>query len=301
MPKPPPKLRIRAPPTVPDIHFDGEEPIALDLNVDAALVLRDLVGIDDYPLVLALYPVIPDPEDAARVAKFVSEQLVDAHILVDDTVHPRVAEWLRCLDRPDMELAVRIIECGDDEREPSMLRMALVRQAGNHVLAVRYEDHIVVQPVFHEGKGLGVVSAALRAALGPSDPLPIEQFSAPREALRELPTDPQEYRRAIRELGATAKTANVLGRPAEEMVRRAEVIMIEHRDGGAGSVQTPASLAVLDTLSGRVVVTPSVALDGQVRQTYRPGDDAAVHAGIAALVELLPGRSWFDTARTDQN
>lgn len=88
----------------------------------------------------------------------------------------------------------------------------------------------------------------------------------------------------------------MLDRVFDEVARRAEVVMIEHHDGRTAD---PANaLTVLDTLSGRVVVTPSVAVDGTVWATYSPGDDAALQAGIAALVELLPNRSWFATSRT---
>ena len=54
-----------------------------------------------------------------------------------------------------------------------------------------------------------------------------------------------------------------------------------------------------DAESGRIVVTPSVALDGERWSTYVPGDGTALHAGLVALVELLPGRSWFGTSRSD--
>lgn len=274
-------------------------PISIDLNVDAALVLQNMVGIDSYPLVLALVPNIPKIADRDRVHAVVTEQLAEAGIVEGDRVHPIVESWLHCLYRPDMELAVRIQDNGLGGNDPAMLRMSLVRKGEEHVLAVRCDDHVVIQSAFHEGRQLNTLAAAVTSALGSYPVLNFEPMSAAAEALAEVSADPEERRMVLCELGAVPHTASVLTRAMEEVVRRTEVIMVEHRDGGSGSIHTKACVSVLDTLSGRLVVTPSVALDGQIWSTFQPGDDAAVQAGIKALVELLPSRSWFDTSRAD--
>lgn len=274
------------------------DPVAVDLNVDAALVLKDMVGIDSYPQVLALLPNIFDEEDARRVRTVVREQLTETGIIDGDLVHPRIAEWLRCLDRPDVELVVRVLDYSDSEDNPNMLRMSLVRRGPTHVMAVRCDDYVVIQEVFHEGRQLDTVGAALLSALGSAPALQFEPFSTTVDQLADLPADLDECRRALRELGAAPHTASVLTRVSVEVLRRAEVLMIEHRDGGSGSIRTPAGVGVLDTLSGRLITTPSTAMDGQLWSTYRPGDDAAVQAGIVALAELLPSHSWFDISRT---
>ncbi|WP_280471858.1 ESX secretion-associated protein EspG [Nocardia cyriacigeorgica] len=275
------------------------DPVAIDLNVDAALLLKDLVGIDSYPPVLALLPNIYNLEDRDRVRAVVAEQLAEAGILVDDRVHPAVAQWLRCLDRPDVELVVRIVETGAGGETPGMLRMSLVRTGESHVLALRNDDHVVIQPVFHEGRQLNTVAAALVAAVGQYPALRFEPMSATMQALTEVPEDLDERKLALVELGAQPHTAGLLSRVMGEVMRRAEVVMIEHRDGGSGSVDTGVCVSILDTASGRLVVTPSKAMDGEIWSTYAPGDDAAINASVAALVDLLPGRSWFDTTRAD--
>ncbi|WP_040793337.1 ESX secretion-associated protein EspG [Nocardia paucivorans] len=274
------------------------DPVAVDLNVDAALVLQDMVGIDSYPQVLALMPNIFDEEDARRVRAVVQEQLTEAGIIDGDLVHPRIAEWLRCLERPDVELEARLIDHSEDADNPNVLRMSLVRQGTNHVMAVRCDDYVVVQKVFHEGRSLDILSAALRSALGSARALQFEPFSTTVDQLADLPTDLDECRRVLKELGAVPHTANVLTRVTEEVLRRGEVLMTEHRDGGSGAFRTPSGVGILDTLSGRLITTPSMAMDGQLWSTYRPGDDAAIHAGVVALTELLPSHSWFDSSRT---
>ncbi|MBF6089241.1 ESX secretion-associated protein EspG [Nocardia cyriacigeorgica] len=279
-----------------DEHADLD-PTVVDLNVDAALVLQSLVGIEAYPLVLGLMPNIYDEDDHARVHAVVLDQLAEAGIVEDGRVLPVVQRWLHCLYRPDTELAVRVVDTGIDGRPQAMLRMSLVRSGSTHVLAARDDDHVVIQSVFHEGDGLETLAAAVSAALGPCPALHFEPLTATVEQLGDVPAELHERRQALLELGAQPHTAGVLGRVLDDVVRRAEIVMFEHHDGSTSEPKVCAN--VLDTPSGRIVVTPSVALDGQLWCTYLPGDDAAVHAAVAALVELLPGRSWFDTSRAN--
>ncbi|MGQ4619683.1 ESX secretion-associated protein EspG [Nocardia sp. R7R-8] len=274
-----------------------DDPVVIDLNVDAALLLQHLVGIDSYPPVLALLPNIYRIEDRDRVYAVVAAQLTEVGVLEGGRVHPVVEHWLRCLYRPDVEMAVRILDTGLDGEPKGMLRMSLVRAGETHVLAVRSDDHVVIQAVFQADRRLDTLSAAVAAALGPAPVLRFEPVAARVEEFGEIPDDRDEARRAMEELGAQPHTAAVLSRVPDEVVRRAEVVLIEHHDGS--SAQPVSSVNVVDTRSGRMIVTPSVAMDGQQWARYAPGDDAALRSGIGALVELLPGRSWFDTSRVN--
>ncbi|MFE9575217.1 ESX secretion-associated protein EspG [Nocardia sp. NPDC006044] len=271
------------------------DPVAINLNVDAALLLQDMVGIDSYPAVLALMPNIEKVEDRDRVHAVVAADLAEKGVITGDRVHPMVEHWLRCLYRPDMELVGRIVSIGRYGEPDAMLRLSLVRGGGSHVLALRCDDEVVIQSVFQEDRQLDTVAAVVGAALGPYPALQFNPLTATLEEFTAVPTNPADRPLALLELGASSQTATVLTRALDEIVCRAEILMTEHRDGG--SVETPVCLSVLDTLFGRIVVTPGVALDGEVRSTYRPGDDEALQAGIAALVDLLPGRSWFGTSR----
>ncbi|MFE7801070.1 ESX secretion-associated protein EspG [Nocardia sp. NPDC057440] len=272
------------------------DPVAIDLNVDAALLLQDMVGIDSYPQVLVIKPNIYRVADRDRVRAVVAKELTEVGIIEGDRVHPTVEHWLQCLYRPDMELVARILDTGlGDDGSKGMLRFSLVRRGDTHVLAVRCDDNIVIQSVFQEGRDLESVSAALQAALGYNQILRFQPLTATMDEFAEVPGDQDERRRALLDLGAHPQTASVLSRVLDEVQRRAEIVMIEHQDGG--SARTEVCVSVLDTLSGRLIVTPSKAMDGQMWSTYAPGDDAAVHTGVGALIELLPGRSWFDTSR----
>lgn len=272
-----------------------DDPVAIDLNVDDALLLQHLVGSDSYPPVLALLPNIYRIEDRDRVHSVVAAQLTEVGVLEDGRVHPAVEHWLMCLYRADVEMAVRILDTGLDGEPKGMLRMSLVRAGETHVLAVRSDDHVVIQSVFQQDRQLDMLSAAVATALGSAPVLRFEPVTATVEQFGEIPDDQDERRRALVELGAEPHAAAVLSRVLDEVVRRAEVVIIEHHDGS--SPKPEFAVHVVDTLSGRIIVTPSVAMDGRKWARYAPGDDAALRSGIGGLIDLLPGRSWFDTSR----
>ncbi|WP_330232498.1 ESX secretion-associated protein EspG [Nocardia sp. NBC_00508] len=271
------------------------DPVSIELNVDAALLLQEMVGIDAYPAVLALVPNVYRLEDQKRVHAVVAQELAEAGVTDGERVDPTVEHWLRCLDRPDMEVVAIVLTTGLDDEPQTMLRFSLVRRGDTHVLAVRCDDNVVIQTMFQDGHNLEHVTAALAAALGPAQVLQFTPMTTTVEQLDEVPAEPDERRQALLELGAQPQTAAALTRALAEVVRRAEILVVEHRDGG--STQTEACVSVLDTLSGRLIVTPSRAMDGEIWSTFAPGDDVALRSGIGALIDLLPGRSWFDTSR----
>ncbi|MFI7191187.1 ESX secretion-associated protein EspG [Nocardia nova] len=279
-----------------------DDPVAVEINVDAALLLKTLVGIDSYPPVLALLPNIYRIEDRDRVHEVVAAQLTDAGVLLDDgRVHPVVERWLQCLYRPDVELAARIVDTGLDGEPRGMLRMSLVRSGSDHVLAVRNDDHVVLQSVFQQDEDLDILAGAIVSALGSALAASFEPWQVSSAQVSAVATEfgesaePAELRRAFAELGAPPRTAAILERALNEVFRRAEVLVLEHHDGEYPRPEV--CLSVLDTVSGRLVVSPSVAMDGELWSTYQPGDDAAIRSGITALINLLPSRSWFETSR----
>ncbi len=277
-----------------DVDNDSD-PVAIDLTVDAALVLKDLVGIDGYPPVLALVSNPYGTADRDQVRQVVTKEFTEQGILVNGEVVPEVAHWLRGLYRPDTELVARILDTELDDEPAGMLRLSLARSGEDHVLAVRCDDHIVIQPVFARPGQIDVVAAVLSSALGPCPALRFEPVTVAADQFAEVPSDPAERRRTLAELGAVPHTATVLSRALNEVVRQAEVVMIEHRDGE--DRRPEVCVSVFDTPSGRVVVVPRVAMDGRVWSTYAPGDETEVGRSIRALVELLPGRNWFGTSR----
>lgn len=274
----------------------SSDPVAVELNVDAALLLQSLIGIEGYPDVLALLPNVFDFQDEARVQAVIGRRLTETGIIDGGRVHPRIAYWLRCLHRPDMELAARILDLdldvrAADRRPRAMLRMSLVRSGDTHVLATRCNDDLVIQQLDTGSQPLRTAAAVLATALGPAEPLPFDSVTAPLDRLSDLPDDPpDEIRHAWRKFGASNRTATVLATVTSVVQRSADITMIEHQDGR--SVETPTGASIFDTPAGRIVAMPSRGIDEQLWCTFTSGDSAALEAAVTALVQLLPARSW---------
>lgn len=270
-------------------------PVAIELNVDAALVLQTLVGIEAYPLVLAVVPNIADWDDVERVYRAVLAELVQSGIVSPDgEVHPQVAEWLRCLYRPDVELAVRVVQAGSGDGALAVLRMSLVRCADRHVLAVRNDDRLVIQSVYSAPGRLSTLSAAVLAGMGKCPPALFEPWTAPVELTADVITAVADDRRRIwRELGADATCARILTEAA--VIQAAEIVAYEYHDGRIGNPEN--CVKILDTAEGRLVVSPRSSAAGGHWLHYSPGDTAAVHRAIASLIEMLPAGNWFETSR----
>lgn len=277
----------------------AQSPVAVDLNIDAALLLRQLAGIDGYPSQLMVSTTVFDPDDQIRVDNVVRGQLSRAGILVGDKVQPRVAHWLRCLDRPDVELSGDVFdERGDAEDERYTLRICLVRHGDTHVLALRNDDHLVVQEIFTGGRPAQALAAILGGVLGRRRPRRLEPWSAPAEVFDTLPADSVDSaHRALLKAGAPHGIAGSVARVKHEATLWAGFLMHEYHDGGRTT--TPGWAGVFDTQKGRVVTVPSRGLDDRIWTTLLPGDDTALDRAVTSLVSLLPGGSWTDPTRTN--
>lgn len=276
-------------------------PVKVDLNIDAVLALRELVGIDSFPPVLAVTENIYDPEKRDKVRAIVLEKLAAAGIVEDDCVEPRVAHWLQCLYRPDVEMAVRIMDIDVDaspRQATTMLRLSLVRADETHVLAVRCEDQVVIQELFVGEKPLRTAAAVVSSAVGSAETVRFDPVSAPATQLDTLAdASDAEVRSGLLELGATPRAAHILGQVVEQANRRAEIVIMEHHDG---TMPQPAvSVGLFNSPIGRVVATPMAGFDEEAWTTFAPGDVTTIEAGLAELVHRLPGHSWTGTRRTD--
>ena len=60
-------------------------------------------------------------------------------------------------------------------------------------------------------------------------------------------------------------------------------------------------MSIVDTLAGRVVVSPSRAFDGEWVSTFGPGSPFAIAVAIEHLTALLPGGQWFPGRRLSRD
>ena len=122
---------------------------AAHLSVDGALFLMRLLGIDSLPTVLALMDNVYYAHDQ-RVVDDVTVPILVEHGLIDleGRVEPTVEGWLRTLERPDIDVELRAMQ---GER---MRRAVVARRGGDHVLAVRRDEELVIQGIWSQGNSL---------------------------------------------------------------------------------------------------------------------------------------------------
>lgn len=258
----------------------------VDLDVDSVLLLGRLTEVPRFPIVLALMPNVYNSDDQDQVDGIVRERLQVAGILdAAGAVHPEVRAWIGALAAPDRQLHARVIRAGQP-----MLRVSIVRAGGLHVMAMRCDDHVVLQPInVIAGRGAGKdLAAALAAVLGDVPSAQIATVSGPVDLVA---SDAE----ALREVGASRETAETLARAGEfEADQFAEIGASDYSRGPEQDVDL--TIRVVDTIEGRIIVAPHAATHpGGDRWVSISGASNGQLAGaIDALCGLMASRRWFE-------
>jgi hypothetical protein len=78
-----------------------------------------------------------------------------------------------------------------------------------------------------------------------------------------------------------------------------EIVAGCHRDGQHAT--TEVGMSIVDTTSGRILVSPSRAFDGEWISTFSPGTPFAIAVAIEALTAGLPDAQWFARQRLSRD
>ncbi len=282
-----------------------DEPVAklsaFAADIDELLLLMRLADVSDLaPVVLAVHPNVYRPDDQLVVDLAVLPGLVDAGLVDGNgSVDPQVRQWLRALQDPATEVAIRVFD-GD-----AVLRGAVVRREDLVVVALRNDEQFTVQGARTDREDFerSVVEPLWRV-LGACEPADLESLTLDATELAEIVAsfDPQvtgprgerEVRSRLREHDLSPQTVDILLDAARYTGRRAEIVY--HRTDSSG-VRTQAGWAVgvMDTAAGRVVSTTERGSQGVLDVTLSSGTRRRFSEGIAALVERGGCPGWFDT------
>ena len=162
----------------------GIDAVTAALSHPVTLTERELqtlafrLGIHDLPVVLAVrhrHPTIDGRDTATNRA---TQELVSRNLIVDDQVHPDLVSVLRALQRPDRELAMRLVT------PDGTARISAVRRGSRGVLARRIGDDISLRTVGESGE-LCDMAAALLAELPQAKPAEIQPVGAPLSEMSE--------------------------------------------------------------------------------------------------------------------
>ncbi|OBI76480.1 hypothetical protein A5664_22570 [Mycolicibacterium fortuitum] len=256
---------------------------------DELHVLAARLGVQSLPVVLNLRPRHPTETARTEAAGAAARSLTERGLMSSGEVCPELSAVVQSLQRPDRELAMRLVT------PDGLARVTVVRHGAQGVSACRVGDEITLGPV-DDGADLAGATGALLRRLPASAAAEISPVGAPLAELAQALSDSldaTELSDRVRGLGADTRTAMMLGSALASRVAFAEIVY-HALDGDTDRVSRSAgAVAVFYTKRGRIVGAPSSSPSGQLWATLKPGSDHTVKQAIGQLVELS-GYRWGD-------
>lgn len=276
-------------------------PNAVELTVDQAWFIAETVGAGTFPWVLAI--TTPYQDGTQRTAFFdrQKDELTRMGLMAPDgDLNPTVAAWIKVVCFPDRWLDLRYLGPGSATNSGEMLRGIVAQRAGLTVVALR-SAQLITFTVMDIDDPRALVPV-LSVGLAQRPPARFAEFSMPTRV----------GARADERLRAGTPLAEVLdylgipasARPVVESVfsgprSYVEIVAGCNRDGR--HTTTDVGLSIVDTMEGRVLVSPSQAFDGEWVSTFSPGTPFAVAVAIEALTSFLPDGEWFPGHRLSRD
>lgn len=273
---------------------------AFGASIDELSLLMRLADVTDLAtIVLAVHPTVYRPDDQAAVDLAVLPGLIDAGLVDGEgAIDPDVAAWLRVLQAPEAEIAVRVFD-GD-----TALRGTVARRDDQVVSVFRHEDLLTVQGYSTDGDDFdATVVEPVWRALGSCGPADFDSLTLSAVELGEIsaifnpasadPRGEREFRGRLREHDLTPHTVDILVDASRYDGRRAEIVY--HRvDPNGVRTQAQWALGVMDTGAGRVLSTTTRGRQGDRDVTISPGTRRRFAEGLDELVARGGCPSWFN-------
>jgi EspG family len=259
----------------------------LAVTDDELQVIASRVGVQALPVVLGLRPRHSTESDVITAVDKATRALTDRGLIRDGGVHPELVPVLGALQRPDRELAMRLVT------PDGTARVAVVRQGAQCISARRIGNEVALEVVQGEASPAAAVRALLQH-LPAASAAQISAVGAPLDAAAEALSgthDAAVLSDRIRALGAEPRAAMLLGSALSTRLAFAEIVYYA-LDGDEGRIsRCPSAVAVFYTKRGRIVGAPSASPSGQLWTTLKAGSDHAIKQAIGQLVELS-GYRW---------
>jgi ESX secretion-associated protein EspG len=259
------------------------------LTDDELQVIASRVGVQALPVVLGLRPRHGTETALVAAIDHATRALSERGLIRNGEVTPDLVPLLRALQRPDRELAMRLVT------PDGTARVTVIRQGAQCISVRRVENEIAIEVVPGQPSLSGAVRA-LQAHLPAAPAAQISAVGAPLDAVSEALSgthDAALLSDRIRTLGADARTAMLLGSALASRLAFAEIVYYALDDDEDRIARSPAAVGIFYTKRGRIIAGPSASPAGQLWTTLKPGSDHAIGQAIGQLVELSGGR-WGD-------
>jgi hypothetical protein len=256
------------------------------VTADELQVIASRLGIQALPVVLNLRPLHDTETQLAEAVDHATRALTERGLIRDGEVVAELVPLVRAMQRPDRELAMRLVT------PDGTARVAIIRQGAQCISVRRVADQVTLEA----GDGQATLAQAARALLRQLPAAPtaeIDPVGAPLDAAADALSgthDAALLSDRIRALGADARTAMLLGSAFASRQAFAEIVYYS-LDGDEGRISRhPAAVGVFYTKRGRIVSAPSASPAGQLWATLKAGSDHAIKQAIGQLVELSTDR-----------
>jgi hypothetical protein len=256
------------------------------VTADELMVIASRLGIQGLPVVLNLRPLHDTETKLAEAVDRATRALTERGLIRDGEVAAELVPLVRAMQRPDRELAMRLVT------PDGTARVAIIRQGAQCISVRRVADQVA----FEAGEGQATLAQAARVLLRQLPAAPTAErdpVGAPLDAAVDALSgthDAALLSDRIRALGADARTAMLLGSALASRQAFAEIVYYS-LDGDEGRISRhPAAVSVFYTKRGRIVGAPSASPAGQLWTTLKAGSDHAIKQAIGQLVELSADR-----------
>lgn len=257
-----------------------------ELTDDQLMVLASRAQVQALPVVLGMRPRHGTASARSAAVTAATAALAEGGLLRNGSVAGELIGPLRALQRPDRELAMRLVT------PEGTVRVTVVRQRKLWVWARRVANVVSL----HVADGRPVLAGAAKVLLqhlpaGP--PADIAAFGAPLQSVSEALTGTHEAVRLadrFAALGAPARTAMIIGSALGARLAFAEIVCYALNFDEDRVLRGPAAVGVFCTRRGRIVAAPSVSPSGQLWTTLKGGSDHAIKQALGQLVELSADR-----------
>ncbi len=283
------------------------QPNAVELTVEQAWFIAETVGAGTFPWVLA---ITTPYTDAAERGAFLDRQAAEltrmGMMSQGGAVNPAVANWIRQVCFPDRWLDLRYVGSGAISGADELLRGIIVRRGDETretpktVVALRNAQLVTFTAMnVHDARALVSV---LGVGLAQRPPAQFDEFSLPARVGARADE-------RLRNGASLTEVVDYLGiprsaRPVVESVftgprSYVEIVAGCRHDGQYAS--TEVGVSIVDTTTGRVLVSPSRAFDGEWISTFRPGTPFAIAVAVEQLTSELPDGDWFPSNRVSRD
>ncbi|MCG7607446.1 MULTISPECIES: ESX secretion-associated protein EspG [Mycobacterium] len=256
---------------------------------DELHVLAARLGVQALPVVLNLRSRHPTQTARAEAMGEASRSLTERGLLSAGEVGTELAAVVQSLQRPDRELAMRLVT------PDGLARVAVVRYGAQCVSACRVRDEITLD-LIDDGASLSSAGSSLLRRLPASTPADFSPVGAPLTEAAQALSDTHDCTALsdqVRALGADTRSAMTLGAALASRLAFAEIVYQALDDDLDRISRTPGAVGIFYTKRGRIVAAPSASPTGQLWTTLKPGSDHTIKQAIGQLVELS-GYRWGD-------